>query len=891
MGGMMKMIKRCVFIIMLALGALMCAACSDGTDGGSAEVPQVDDGLITVRFKMNGGVTNALGNTADVVLRGVATGTFFLTLPDKPIPTWPTIDMTFAVWNTQRDGKGMFYYPETPVEAPEGSKELVLYAIYAEDIISDLASMVVCNDPDVIYTISDNVTFDSRATLNGTPICGLPGEAFMGKFFGNGYKISYSQSSGQVVSGLFGYLDGAVISSLEITGSPKFSLTSVDVAGGILAGTAKDSTIRNVSVNGVLAAGANNAVLGGVVGKLDNSTISGAISSAVFTGTGATMVMGGIAGYVGEGSVITDSVHQAALTLTSADTSAEHIMGAIAGINDGGIIKSSYSNSNLNIFKSNTYSGGRVHVSVFAEHGTAGGIVGDLRGGSVRDCLAFSSMINAVTAGRIAGNIEPGASVENSYARGDMLINYKGVADSDRDGQRIDPATILKSRAFFRDTLKYNFTGVWIMPDYYDFPAFLWQQDDLLEYEEITSAAGLQTISEDGRYILFNDIDLSTLNMGEANEGEWTQIANFAGILDGNGKKISNLKMTGAGNLSMFGTVSGTIKNIQFDKVNIAPLAPATAAGSNTSMAALAQTLSAGGVIESVRVSGSIIGGNNIGGLVVNHSGTMRYSSFDGVTAADYTEAAGYVGGLASTTSAGSFIIFSSSAGERQYLVLPGVTRVLAKYLGGLMGRSVSTGIVISSYSTADFYSEGASVYMGGIAGQLGNAAISTDEAAYTVFVNTYAAGNAFSRAVPLGTTATATSADTYFGGLFGSTARFNPYSRVTVHNSFADARSAEVTLNTDWPAETAKLTTLNLYAGGMFGSQNGVPTAAYAKTFSNNEMTSTTIDGSTVFSGADAEQLPALTIDFYKTTLGWEDFDLIWKISEGSEHPILQWE
>jgi hypothetical protein len=877
----MKTLKRYIFLITLALGIFMLAACGTDSDGGSAEIPEVDDGLIQVRYKMNGGVTNALGNTSDVVLRGVKAGTIFFDLPDKPTPSWVTFDRAFAAWNSQSDGGGTFYYPETPVIAPEGSKELVLYAVYADDISN--FSNLVCNDPYVVYTIS----YD---TVLGTmpPACGSPEQPFMGKFFGNGYKISYEQSTGGD-RGLFGYLDGAVISDLAIEVTGYYGLRATGT-GGILAGTAKNSSIRNVSVSGLLNGGGNDVVMGGVVGILDNSTVSGAFSNARFAvgNIYTNNVMGGIAGYVGEGSVITDSVHQADLKLNTTNGSAEHIIGGIAGINDGGTIKSSYSDSNLQIFQSIASRALVFQISPSASGGMAGGIVGDHRSGTVKECLAFGNMINLDKAGRIAGNIEPGATVENNYADGYMLINYEAAADSDKDGEKLDIAFALKSRAFFRDTLNFNFNGVWIMPDYYDFPVFMWQQDELRPYIEISSAAELQGISGDRRYILVNDIDLARLNAGEINEGEWEQITDFTGILDGSGHIISNLKMTETGNLSMFGTVSGTIKNIKLDNVNIAPAAPATAAGSNTNMAALAQTLSASGVIESVRVSGNIIGGNNIGGLAVTHRGTIRKSSFDGITAADYTGAGGYLGGLVSSTAMGSYILLSSSSGERQYLVLPDVTAVAAKYLGGLAGQSTAA-TIISSYSTADFYSEGASVYMGGIAGYFGNTAIVDNSG--TVFINTYAAGSAFSRAVPLGTTATATTAATYFGGLFGTAVIDGWHSTVHVHKSFADAQSVVLTLDDEWVPQT--LTRLNLSAGGMYGSWNlgTYGTYNHMNVFSNNYLTRTTIGGSTASVGVNAEQLSEITLDFYKNTLGWDDFDLFWKIPEGSVYPILQWQ
>jgi hypothetical protein len=334
--------------------------------------------------------------------------------------------------------------------------------------------------------------------------------------------------------------------------------------------------------------------------------------------------------------------------------------------------------------------------------------------------------------------------------------------------------------------------------------------------------------------------------------------------------------MTGSGNLSMFGTVSGTIKNIRFDGMAITP--------ESGSAAVLAQALGASGVIESVQVSGNITGGQDIGGLVVSHSGIITKSSFDGITAATSTTR-GYVGGLVSNAAVGSYILFSSSSGVRQYLIPSDATSVSIKYIGGLAGQSYTIGegggTFISSYSTADFYSEGAPIQMGGI---VGNADLNT------VFLNTYATGSAFLRAVPLGSNAVSTSVSMYFGGLIGS-ANIAANQKITVHNSFSDAQSVAVTLDTDWTGVGA-VTAMDLYAGDIVYSRYNTGTYDYVNLFSNNNITYSTIEGSTVTTVSDprVEPLPTLTLDFYRDTLGW-DFDDVWNIPEEGRYPILQWQ
>ncbi|MBE6665502.1 MAG: hypothetical protein E7603_04660 [Ruminococcaceae bacterium] len=60
-----------------------------------------------------------------------------------------------------------------------------------------------------------------------------------------------------------------------------------------------------------------------------------------------------------------------------------------------------------------------------------------------------------------------------------------------------------------------------------------------------------------------------TLTAPEAGQSNWTPIPEFFGTIDGNGKTITGLTMTGSGNLAFVDTLYGTIKNINFADVNI----------------------------------------------------------------------------------------------------------------------------------------------------------------------------------------------------------------------------------------------------------------------------------------------------------------------------------
>ena len=85
--------------------------------------------------------------------------------------------------------------------------------------------------------------------------------------------------------------------------------------------------------------------------------------------------------------------------------------------------------------------------------------------------------------------------------------------------------------------------------------------------EEVTINGNTYTFTKDANYRLNNDITLS---------GEWTPIEEFYGIFDGNGHKILNLSKTGnieyegdTYKFGLFGTVSGVIRNLALENINI----------------------------------------------------------------------------------------------------------------------------------------------------------------------------------------------------------------------------------------------------------------------------------------------------------------------------------
>lgn len=142
------------------------------------------------------------------------------------------------------------------------------------------------NDIDLTEFINDNYPTEGWAPIgnNSTP--------FKGTLKGNNRTIrglSVNRTSTEYV-GLFGYLNGAVIANLTLTGS--------NIVGGshtgVLAGYANGATITNVNITVTSVSG--NDYVGGLFGETGSSTINTCTSQAKIAGNS---YVGGLVGSTG----------------------------------------------------------------------------------------------------------------------------------------------------------------------------------------------------------------------------------------------------------------------------------------------------------------------------------------------------------------------------------------------------------------------------------------------------------------------------------------------------------------------------------------------------------------------------------------------------------------
>ncbi len=159
-------------------------------------------------------------------------------------------------------------------------------------------------------------------------------------------------------------------------------------------------------------------------------------------------------------------------------------------------------------------------------------------------------------------------------------------------------------------------------------------------YTVIKTADELQAIKDnpDGKYILMNDIDLSSYN--------WNCNFNFTGELNGNGFVIKNLSVK-SDMATFIQANSGTISNLGLDNVSM------ISSGSQ----AAGMTYSNRGEIDNCYVTGVVSesqGGWYVGGFVASNTGTIKnsYTSTD-VSGESFT--GGFVGSVSGGTITNSY--------------------------------------------------------------------------------------------------------------------------------------------------------------------------------------------------------------------------------------------
>ena len=437
-----------------------------------------------------------------------------------------------------------------------------------------------------------------------TPIGIFDREApFKGTFDGGRHQITNLKiSNGGQYGGLFGYTEGAVIKSCNVTGE----INGYNYTGGIVGYADANTKILNCSFQGNVKGKGEGR--GGIVGYMSGG---GEVNRCYVIGTvTGYREVGGIAGY-GVGTI---KNCYALADVTAAGDNAGYNAGGIAGYAYGVTIE-------------NCYYSGEVSAS-----GSAGGIAGTAWGGTIQNCVSLAESVTGSNANRIAGSLYYGATLKANYAWGGTTVS--GSAASDGADLTYTNGTLSPqfSDIFGSDNSAWEFTnnGLPILKNvggtqFSELPKCMtgvgfdgfgiktnpYLIEDAKDLKLLAEKVNSGTTYEKTYFKQTADIDL--------NNEPWTPIGTvinngkdakpFKGTFDGDGYKITNLKVTGnSNNAGLFGyTQDATIKNCN--------------------------------------VTGEVKGFNDVGGIVGNADGKTQIlsCSFRG----DVTGEDSYIGGIA----------------------------------------------------------------------------------------------------------------------------------------------------------------------------------------------------------------------------------------------------
>lgn len=479
--------------------------------------------------------------------------------------------------------------------------------IYSAEELKKVGSgekIAISKENGKIYTFSDTATYVLKNDIklssfwneklnSWTPI-GTEEKPFKGFFEGLGHKISGLYIDGSNSNqGLFGVIDGGIVSNLEVEGKVKSSSENI---GGIV-GKAKNAyTIRNC-LNRVEVTGKNN--VGGIIGEDIVEESKGKIlncrNMAIITGESK---VGGIIG-ISNGDIVNS------VNFSNVEATLDSVGGLVGLKNKNensnltGTLKMSY---NIAKVKGNSKVGGVVGTNndiiencyntgiVESSNGYVGGIVGTQEG-----TTDSNKLLNSYSTGNIISAVQEnvggviGSKTENSIVSKCIYIENTvkgGIAGKNvKDSAEVRSAEFMKTKYCVYDLGEEN----WKTISGIDYPVLYWQDGEKtnLEFETVSTAQALKDMAHivndigetfEGKAVTQqNNIDLSTVCSETL--GNWTPIGDygtntnlyFAGTFEGNGNTISNLYIKGSNHYQgLFGHVANSnIKNVNIEKENI----------------------------------------------------------------------------------------------------------------------------------------------------------------------------------------------------------------------------------------------------------------------------------------------------------------------------------
>ncbi|HOQ33590.1 MAG TPA: PASTA domain-containing protein, partial [Candidatus Hydrogenedens sp.] len=528
--------------------------------------------------------------------------------------------------NTIPEGVVISHSPLSGVQLPPGSSvDLTVSTGLCPIQIDSIEELQkIGNDPDYPlnrdYELTQDIDASNTISWNSgagfSPI-GTIGNPFTGTFDGKGYKITglYINRSGTDYVGLFGYISGKI----NNLGIENCQITGKDYVGGLAGHNL--ATISNCYSTGSVI-GDND--VGGLVGNNSSiASVSKCYTNCTVSGSG--YLVGGLVGD-NYGSV-----------------SNCYSTGSVSGNSDfvGGLVGYNYYGTTSYCYSTGVVSGSGVNV---------GGLIGIKEGGSVSNCYWDIETSGRSSSAGGTGKTTAEMKQQATYVGWDF-VNIWGIVENtiyprflwqfvvpEITGMTQSAAeSALTEAGFTVGTVSQQcsntipegvvishspLSGVQLPPGS---SVDLTVSTGLCPIQ-IDSIEELQKIGNDPDYPLNRDYEL-TQDIDASNTISWNSGAGFSpigtignpftGTFDGKGYKITGLYINRSGTdyVGLFGYISGKINNLGIENCQIT--------GKDYVGGLAGHNLA---TISNCYSTGSVIGDNDVGGLVGNNSSIASVS-------------------------------------------------------------------------------------------------------------------------------------------------------------------------------------------------------------------------------------------------------------------------
>lgn len=479
---------------------------------------------------------------------------------------------------------------------------------------------------DTYFKLAKNLNFNRQEIV--------PISDFRGILDGDDHQIyNFVINSSAASVGIFESLTNAEISNLGIS-SFEISAASAEHVGA-LAAEASNSTILFVYADGgdISASG----VIGGLVGSISGTTISGSYASVSITGQNS----GFVGGFVGQAT-------------NSSNISQSYSGGNIVGLNNiGGFIGLAQDSSISNCYTTSAI------VSSYnsAQDSSIGGFIGQSSGAAISNSFMHGSVKTSLANAGVFIGYNSSSSLQNNYAWNVNNLRLVQRGDQSQSISFLTTEQFLSASNFNG----FDFISVWGMskqsypvlrnvPNASEIsetvmgsgtendPYLIFDRQTFSEIEEYYTQSVSTRSGEKIYFRLMQDIDLS----GDDWQALFSSQA-FTGVLDGNGNSITSVSLSATSNGIFQQAQNAIFKNIVLSNPRISSTAENVAilCGNATSTS-----------FENITVQGGTVSSQSSTAAVV---GTSSDCTFENITLQNATLSGVSAGGVSAVSTNDTF--------------------------------------------------------------------------------------------------------------------------------------------------------------------------------------------------------------------------------------------